>query len=81
MVALTMISLVFPILSLYPVLSKAYTWPNYVMDELEHLLVDGGGFNEGGVKRAITPCTNYVQGDQLLGRETAAQWQRVAFRS
>jgi hypothetical protein len=57
-----------------------YTWPNHVMDELEHLLVDTGGFNDGGVKKAITPCTNYVSGSQLLGRETAAQWLRVAFR-
>lgn len=73
--------LLFCIIGAVPLLSAAYTWPNYIMDELEHLLVDGGGFNQGGVKSAITPCTNYVQGDQLLGRETAAQWQRVAFRS
>jgi hypothetical protein len=52
----------------------------YSMDELEHLLVDTGGANDGGFKRAITPCTNYVSGSQLLGRETAAQWVRVAFR-
>jgi hypothetical protein len=67
-------------LSCFSLASTTYVWPNHVMDELEHLLVDGGGFNEGGVKAAITPCTNYVQGNQLLGRETAAQWQRVAFR-
>lgn len=57
-----------------------YTWPNHVMDELEHLLVDTEGFNDGGFRNAITPCTNYVSGSQLLGRETAAQWIRVAFR-
>lgn len=57
----------------------AYTWPNHAMDEVEHLLVDTGGFNDGGFRRAITPCTNYVSGSQLLGRETAAQWIRVAF--
>lgn len=50
------------------------------MDELEHLLVDTGGINDGGFKAAITPCSNYVSGSQLLGRETAAQWIRVAFR-
>jgi hypothetical protein len=53
----------------------------YAVDELEHLLVDTGGTNDGGFKRAITPCTNYVSGSQLLGRETAAQWIRVAFRT
>jgi hypothetical protein len=61
--------------------SATYTWPNYVMDELEHLLVDNGGFNDGGVKSAVTPCSNYVSGSQLAGRETAAQWIRVAFRA
>ncbi|KAJ7446580.1 heme peroxidase [Mycena latifolia] len=57
----------------------AVTWPNYVIDELEHLLVDTDGFNDGGFQKAITPCSNYVSGSQLLGRETAAQWVRVAF--
>jgi hypothetical protein len=60
--------------------AKSYVWPNHRMDEVEHLLVDTGGFNDGGFRRAITPCTNYVMGSQLLGRETAAQWVRVAFR-
>lgn len=59
---------------------NAYVWPNHPMDELEHLLVDTAGFNNGAFRRAITPCTNYVSGSQLLGRETAAQWIRVAFR-
>jgi hypothetical protein len=62
-------------------LSAATTAANLVVDELEHLLVDTGGANDGGFKRAITPCTNYVSGSQLLGRETAAQWIRVAFRT
>ncbi|KAJ7477946.1 heme peroxidase [Mycena galericulata] len=57
----------------------AATWPNHVVDELEHLLVDTDGFNDAGFQKAITPCTNYVSGSQLLGRETAAQWVRVAF--
>jgi hypothetical protein len=60
--------------------SATYTWPNQIMDELEHLLVDTGGFNDGGIKNAITPCTNYASGVQTLGRETSAQWLRVAFR-
>ncbi|KAJ7715824.1 heme peroxidase [Mycena metata] len=60
-------------------LSTAATWPNHVIDELEHLLVDTDGFNDAGFQKAITPCSNYVSGSQLLGRETAAQWIRVAF--
>jgi hypothetical protein len=57
-----------------------HTWPNYVMDELEHLLVDNGGFNDAGVLKAITPCTNYVSGPSTAGRITAAEWIRVTFR-
>lgn len=69
----------FPVLlALWP--TVATKWPNHVMDELEHLLVDTDGFNDAGLQKAITPCTNYVSGSQLLGRETAAQWVRVAFR-
>ncbi|KAJ7912116.1 heme peroxidase [Mycena leptocephala] len=68
----------FPVLlALWP--TVATKWPNHVMDELEHLLVDTDGFNDAGLQKAITPCTNYVSGSQLLGRETAAQWVRVAF--
>jgi hypothetical protein len=61
-------------------LTLAAKWPNHVINELEHLLVDTDGFNDAGLQKAITPCTNYVSGSQLLGRETAAQWVRVAFR-
>ncbi|KAJ7101959.1 heme peroxidase [Mycena epipterygia] len=57
----------------------ATIWPSPIIDELEHLLVDTDGFNDAGFQKAITPCTNYVSGSQLLGRETAAQWVRVAF--
>ncbi|KIK68410.1 hypothetical protein GYMLUDRAFT_153711 [Collybiopsis luxurians FD-317 M1] len=58
----------------------AYVWPDHLYDELEHLLVDQEGFNRGAYfRRAITPCTNYVNGDQTLGRMTAAQWLRTAF--
>ncbi|KAJ7810992.1 heme peroxidase [Mycena olivaceomarginata] len=60
-------------------LTLAAAWPNHVINELEHLLVDTDGFNDAGLQKAITPCTNYVSGSQLLGRETAAQWVRVAF--
>ncbi|KAJ7726756.1 heme peroxidase [Mycena metata] len=60
-------------------LSTAATRPDHVIDELEHLLVDTDGFNDAGFQKAITPCSNYFSGSQLLGRETAAQWIRVAF--
>lgn len=60
---------------------STYVWPNHLYDELEHLLVDQEGFNNGAdFKRAITPCTYYVNGNQTLGRMTAAQWLRTAFR-
>jgi len=54
-------------------LSAATTASNLVVDELEHLLVDTEGTNDGGFKQAITPCTNYVSGSQLLSHETAMQ--------
>ncbi|KAF8320733.1 heme peroxidase [Clavulina sp. PMI_390] len=63
-----------------PLLTYAtYTWPSHTIDELEHLLVDTGGPDDGLVKAAITPCTTYTMGTQILGRMTAAQWLRVAF--
>ncbi|PAV17307.1 heme peroxidase [Pyrrhoderma noxium] len=49
------------------------------VDELEHLLVDTGGYNNGGFKAGVTPCSLYNQGSQNLGRQSAAQWIRVAF--
>ncbi|KAJ7175157.1 heme peroxidase [Mycena crocata] len=61
------------------VLAATAASPKHLIDELEHLLVDTDGFNDAGPQKAITPCTNYVSGSQLLGRETAAQWIRVAF--
>ncbi|KAF9257844.1 heme peroxidase [Marasmius fiardii PR-910] len=59
--------------------NAVYTWPNPTMDELEHILVDNQGFNDARFKRAIIPCTDYIQGPQTLGRQTSAQWLRVAF--
>ncbi|KAI9664515.1 MAG: hypothetical protein M1821_005961 [Bathelium mastoideum] len=53
--------------------------PTPQISQLEHLLVDTDGAYRSGFKDAITPCTNYLQGPQTLGRETAAQWLRVAF--
>ncbi|KAK0227561.1 hypothetical protein IW262DRAFT_1454706 [Armillaria fumosa] len=56
-----------------------YQRPNYVMDGLEHLLIDTGGFKDGGLERAIALCTNYIGNSQPLGQQTSAQWLRAAF--
>jgi hypothetical protein len=57
----------------------ALFYPNPQTSLLEHLLVDTHGSHASGFANAITPCKNYVNGAQTLGRETAAQWIRVAF--
>jgi hypothetical protein len=57
----------------------AFFYPTIQTSLLEHILVDTHGAHSSGFADAITPCTNYVSGSQLLGRETAAQWLRVAF--
>jgi hypothetical protein len=54
-------------------------YPNPQASLLEHLLVDTHGAHASEFANAITPCKNYVNGAQTLGRETAAQWIRVAF--
>ena len=46
------------------------------INELEHLLVDTGGYNDGGFKAGVTPCSYYNQGSQNSGRQSAAQWVR-----
>lgn len=57
----------------------AFFYPTVQASLLEHILVDTHGGHSSGFADAITPCTNYVSGSQTLGRETAAQWVRVAF--
>ena len=59
----------------------------FIADELETLLVNtgGSGLANAGFAAAITPCTNYVdrttgQNNNALGRQSAAQWIRTAFR-
>lgn len=59
--------------------ASPYTWPNYFIDELEHIWVDSAGYNDGLLTRAVTPCSLYVQGPQTLGRQTSSQWMRVGF--
>ena len=54
-----------------------------IMNELEHMYFDNQG--PAGFKSGITPCSNYIDtftgfDNNALGRETAAQWIRVAFR-
>lgn len=56
-----------------------------VIDELEHLLVDNRGKNDGAFFSGITPCSTYFDGstgrfDNTLGRQTSSQWIRTAFR-
>lgn len=58
---------------------------SFIADELETLLVNTGGLNNAGFAAAITPCTNYVDrttglNNNTLGRQSAAQWIRTAFR-
>jgi hypothetical protein len=57
----------------------AYLYPNPEAAVPEHILVDTHGAFSPGFADAITPCANYVSGNQSMGRETAAQWPRVAF--
>jgi hypothetical protein len=53
------------------------------MNELEHLYFDNNG--PVGFTSGITPCSNYIDSstglnNNTLGRQTAAQWIRTAFR-
>jgi hypothetical protein len=57
----------------------AFYYPSSQSSLLEHILVDTHGAHRSGFADAITPCSNYVSGNQQFGRETAAQWIRVAF--
>lgn len=69
-------------LSVFEFISVAYGaffYPAPQSSLIEHILVDTHGAHKSGFADAITPCTNYVSGSQNFGRETAAQWIRVAF--
>jgi hypothetical protein len=57
----------------------AFFYPDALISSLEHILVDTHGAYASGFADAITPCSNFVSGAQTTGRETAAQWLRVAF--
>ncbi|MCJ1307576.1 hypothetical protein MMC25_001223 [Agyrium rufum] len=59
--------------------SYATLHPDLVAYEIEHLMVDSTGCNPSFFSTAITPCSLYFSGAPNLGRETAAQWLRVAF--
>ena len=55
----------------------------HTMNELERLYLDDNG--PRGFKFAIEPCTRYLDPtgprfDDTLGRQSAAQWIRTAFR-
>ena len=55
-----------------------------ILNELEHLYLDNTG--PQSFKATITPCTNYADSNtgglnnNTLGRQSAAQWIRTAFR-
>ena len=55
-----------------------------VLNELEHIYLDDSGPNS--ITSTIIPCSNYVDSttggliNNTLGRQTAAQWIRTAFR-
>ena len=57
--------------------------PDIILNELEHLYLDNPG--PGSIKSRIAPCTNYFDSttglnNNTLGRQSAAQWIRTAFR-
>ena len=50
--------------------------------EFEHLYLDGAA---NSIASAVTPCSNYIDpstgaSNNGLGRQTASEWVRVAFR-
>ena len=53
-----------------------------IIKEIEHLYFDAA---PGGILSAVTPCSNYYDpstgaSDNSVGRNTAAEWIRTAFR-
>lgn len=50
-----------------------------MMEEMEHLLVDNGGTNSVNFVSAVSPCSQYITGNQFQGEQTSAQWVRFAF--
>lgn len=62
-----------------PNANSAFFYPNPQTSLIESILVDTHGAHSSGFADAITPCSNYVSGLPTAGRETAAQWLRVAF--
>lgn len=59
----------------FATLALSSSTPAFV-NELEHLLVDTGGYNDGGFKAGVTPCSLYNQGGPNTGRQSSAQWVR-----
>jgi hypothetical protein len=50
-----------------------------IYEAIEHILVDNKGFNSDGLVNAISPCSNYINGNDNNGEQSTAQWVRVAF--
>lgn len=79
MLPITLLYTAATLLAISPTARAAFFYPTAQASLLEHILVDTHGAHSSGFADAITPCTNYVSGNQNFGRETAAQWLRVAF--
>ena len=57
--------------------SNAYTWPNPLLEELDHQLHDRKGYNAARVPIGLSPdCTAFVAGP-LAGRSDVADWVRT----
>ena len=78
-------SLIYSFLSLTSISLVNAQWPTdskaAIVRELEHLYLDGASHN---LQSMITPCSNYIDSstgnaNNKLGRQTAAEWIRVAF--
>lgn len=66
-------------IAIFHSVSAILYYPDPTTYFLEHLLVDAHGDFRSGFADAITPCSNYASGSQIVGRSTSAQWIRNAF--
>ena len=64
-------------LSTLPFLARAYTWPDYIYDALEELLVPSSGLGSGGFYTGVSPCSFAPANQAQTGRQAAAEWVRT----
>ncbi|KAI0317025.1 heme peroxidase [Amylostereum chailletii] len=60
-------------------LSRAYTWPDPLYDQLEELYVTSSGFGTGGFYGGVEPCDFAPSNNRSSGRQAAAEWVRTAY--